>query len=65
MQREERILRDLCIAIAKGEIGGYRFNTLLIETGVFLDEVEWEFANKLLGKSDQMSSMGIDAANAQ
>ncbi len=56
MQKEERILRDLCIAIAKGEIGGNRFNELLIETGVYLDEMEWEFANKLLGRSDHFTS---------
>lgn len=56
MQKEERVLRDLCIAIAKGDIGGSRFNELLIETGVYLDEVEWECANRLLGKSDHFTS---------
>lgn len=60
MQREERVLRDLCIEIAKGEIGGHRFNELLIETGVFLDEHEWQVANKILGLSDQMSCLGCD-----
>jgi hypothetical protein len=54
MRREERILRDLCIEIAKGEIGGDRFNQLLLETGIYLDEYEWEAANRLLGKSDQI-----------
>ena len=54
MQREERILRDLCIEIAKGEIGSSRFNELLLETGIYLDEVEWETANRLLSQSDRI-----------
>lgn len=57
MERKERALRDLCIEIARGELGGYRFNELLLEVGICLDEREWEMANKLLGKSDQMGSL--------
>ena len=57
MQREERVLRDLCIEIAKGEIGGWRFNELLIQTGIYLDELEWEVANRLLGQSDRILSL--------
>lgn len=64
MQKEERILRDLCIAIAKGDIGGDRFNELLLETGVILDEMEWECANKLLGKSDHFTTFA-DSIPAQ
>ncbi len=55
MEQQERVLRDLCIEIAKGQIGGGRFNRLLIESGVFLDDREWEMANKLLGLSDQVT----------
>ena len=65
MQREERVLRDLCIAIAKGDIGGNRFNELLLETGVYLDDVEWEFANRLLGKSDQVMALAPELMAAQ
>ncbi|GEM_PF-4981482 len=54
MQRDERVLRDLCIEIAKGEIRGNRFNHLLLEAGVYLDEVEWETANRLLSQSDRI-----------
>lgn len=65
MQREERVLRDLCIEIAKGEIGGNRFNQLLIETGVYLDEHEWSVANKILGMSDRMESLVQAAISTQ
>lgn len=53
----ERALLDLCLEIARGNIGGERFNQLLLETGIYLDEWEWEQANRLLGQSDQMLSM--------
>ena len=65
MQREERALRDLCIAIAKGDIGGQRFNNLLLEAGVILDDEEWDIANRLLGKSDQMMSLAPEMPSAQ
>jgi len=54
----------LCIEIAKGDIGGERFNQLLLETGVYLDDVEWEYANRLLGKSDQLRTLAYDQAVA-
>lgn len=61
MQREERVLRDLCIEIAKGEIRGGRFNELLLKAGVTLDETEWDTANRLLAKSEQVVSLaGLD-----
>lgn len=31
---------------------------LLLETGIFLDEYEWDVANKLLGQSDRILSLG-------
>lgn len=54
MTRQERLLRDLCVEIALGRIGGNRFNDLLIESGIYLDEAEWETANRLLGRSSQL-----------
>ena len=60
--KNERVLMDLCIEIAKGDIGGDRFNPLLREAGVYLDDVEWEFANRLLGRSDQIQTMATDYA---
>lgn len=52
MTTRERVLRDLCIEIASGRIGGKKFNDLLIESGIYLDEQEWETANRLLGRSN-------------
>ena len=65
MRREERVLRDLCIEIAKGEIGGWRFNELLLESGVYLDEHEGEAANRLLGRSDQLLQLTSNEASLQ
>ena len=58
--REDRALMDLCLEIARGELQGQRFTSLLFETGVELKEFEWEVANKLLGKSDQIQSLGTE-----
>jgi hypothetical protein len=63
VDRNQRTLIDLCIEIAKGDIGGDRFNRLLIEAGVYLDDIEWEFANRLLGKSDQLQTMATAYAS--
>lgn len=57
MQRQERVLRELCVEIAKGDIGGDRFTSLLLEIGVCLDDVEWEAANRLIGRSEQLKLM--------
>ncbi len=65
MQRQERVLRDLCIQIALGEIRGERFNELLLEAGVHLDDMEWEFANRLLGQSDQVMNLASMASEVQ
>ncbi len=48
----ERAFIALCIEVAKGNIGGERFTTLLLKTGILLDESEWDAANKLLEKSE-------------
>jgi len=53
----EQAFRDLCIEIALGNVGGEKFNRLLLETGICLDEYEWEQANRLLGKSEEMFSL--------
>lgn len=64
LQKSERALRDLLIEIAKGDIGGDRFNRLLVEAGVYLDDVEWEYANRLLGRSDRLMSLAVENATA-
>ncbi|MBI2981867.1 MAG: hypothetical protein HYY44_06205 [Deltaproteobacteria bacterium] len=54
MTLQEKLLRRLCVEIALNQIGGKRFNELLIETGIFLDEKEWDVANRILGQSAQL-----------
>ncbi|QQR80311.1 MAG: hypothetical protein IPJ69_13535 [Deltaproteobacteria bacterium] len=53
---QEKALIDLCIAIAQNDICSHRFNHLLIESGVYIDDKEWEAANKLLSLSDRIVS---------
>lgn len=59
-RKQDQALRALCIEIARGDIGGDRFTQLLLEAGVYLDDVEWEFANRLLGRSDQLRTLALD-----
>lgn len=57
LEERGRALRELCIEIARGNVGGARFNELLIQSGIVLDELEWDQANRLLGKSEEMLSL--------
>ncbi len=47
-------LRELCLEVAYGNVGGKRFNDLLIKTGVFLDDHEWSMTNKLLEEGEKI-----------
>ncbi len=64
MERIERDFRDLCIEIARGEVGGDRFNTLLLQTGICLDDREWDMANKLLGHSEHIKILSLERTAA-
>lgn len=57
MEKQEKALRELCIQIARGDIMSHQFNNLLLESGVFLDDEEWQATNKLLSKSDEYDSL--------
>jgi hypothetical protein len=50
-------LRELCFEVVHGNVGGQRFNDLLIKTGVFLDDHEWTIANRLLEESEQIDHL--------
>lgn len=54
--QKETCFMALCIEVANGQVFGNKFTRLLLETGVYLDEVEWDTAGRLLGKSDQILS---------
>ncbi len=45
-------LKALCLEILSDNVGSDRFNMLLLQTGVRLDTIEWDVANKMLGKGD-------------
>ena len=54
MERSEVLLRELCLEIASGDVGGERFTRLLLETGIALNEAEWDAANRVLSRSECM-----------
>lgn len=56
MSREERLLRDLCLEIAYGRLSGRRFTDLLLQTGIHLDDDEWETANRILGRVPDLTN---------
>ena len=47
----EKVLKDLCVEIASGDIGTERFNRLWIESGIPLEGFEFEIANLILVKA--------------
>ena len=48
------LLKELCLEIATGDVGSERFTRLLLETGIILDEKEWDAANRVLTRSECM-----------
>ena len=49
----EKVLRELCVEIASGDIGTDRFNRLWIESGIPLEGLEFEVANIILAKAQE------------
>ncbi len=47
----EKVLKELCVEIASGDIGTERFNRLWIESGIPLEGFEFEVANLILAKA--------------
>ena len=50
-------LRRLCIEVLKDNIQSHAFNELLLETGVSLESSEWDVANKILERADEIRLM--------
>lgn len=48
-------LKKLCEAILNDAVGNENFGDLVVEAGIKLDDKEWDVANRLLGKSDEIS----------
>lgn len=50
----DNILKEMCIDIINDDINSERFGWLLLQSGVVLDGLEWEVANKLIYQSDDV-----------
>ena len=48
--------RELCIEIINQDVASDKFASLLVETGVRLECHEWNMANKLLEKGDEINA---------
>jgi len=49
----DKVLKELCVEIASGDIGSERFNRLWIESGIPLEGSEFEVANMILTKAQE------------
>lgn len=47
-------LKALCLAVLTNRISTDRFTDLLVQTGIRLDTIEWDVANKILEKGDEI-----------
>ncbi len=50
-----KLLRELCLEVANGDIGSENFNRLWIEAGIPLEGQEFEVANLILAKVPELS----------
>ena len=50
----DHYLRELCVEVARGNVGGQYFNDLLMKAGVLLDDFEWQVATKLLEETEKV-----------
>jgi hypothetical protein len=48
------VLREMCIEVLEGDVNSDRFASLLIESGINPEGFEWDYATRLLERSDQM-----------
>lgn len=49
------ILREMCVSVIEGDVNGEKFTSLLMESGLNLEEIEWHVATKLLQESDRIN----------
>jgi hypothetical protein len=50
----EGLLMELCLEVAKGDLASERFRDLWIESGINLDGEEFEIANRILVRAQEM-----------
>jgi len=56
--------RELCKEVINQNVNGDKFTSLLIETGIKLESPEWEVANKILEKGDEVNAHFKKTKNA-
>jgi hypothetical protein len=49
----DKVLKELCVEVASGDIGTERFNQLWIQSGIPLEGLEFEVANLILAKAQE------------
>jgi len=49
--------KELCMEIINEDVSSEKFATLLIETGIRLESLEWDMANKILERGDEINSL--------
>lgn len=47
-------LKELCIAVINDNVASDSFTHLIVETGIRLDSPEWDMANRMLVKRDEI-----------
>ena len=62
MTKNELLLMQICEEVALERIHSDRFTQLWLETGVPLDGPEFEVANRLLRKREEIEEMGCPSS---
>lgn len=52
-------LRELCAEILADNVRSLHFTQLLLKSGVIPDSVEWEMANRLLGRGEEVTHNAV------
>jgi len=56
------ILKEMCISVVMDEINQERFVNLIMESGIYLEELEWKIATRLLGESERINYVASNHA---
>lgn len=49
-------LKELCLEVLNQNVSSDKFVALLIETGIRLESPEWNMANRILEKGDEVNA---------
>lgn len=48
-------LKELCLEVLNQDLSSEKFASLLVETGIRLESLEWDIANKILERGDEIN----------